>query len=227
MNPFSREMCKLILYTTSPDRKERVEELVGCLDPKTRKFVCEPTLEGIEKYLKEKTGKSLTERLRESVRRKYANPEHSGSEQIRRYDKINYWLDMEKPAYQVTGEIDRYFFGIPKDETFITETISKGYEVAIDIVKKDRRTYWKNLLFGKLKKPNVYATDKDLLQHASTSEEKQVLKRLISGLNRDQKDSLIKILPDLEGKPNAIQAIKTFLDKTAVNGKNVYLDNLT
>ena len=202
-------------------------ELLGCIDPKTRKFVCEPTVESIEKYLQEKTGKGLIERLRESVRRNYASPENAGSEQIRRFDKINYWLDMEKPAYQVTGEVDRYYFGTPKGETFMTESISKGYEAAIDIVKKDRRSYWKNLLLGKLKKPNVFATDKDLLKHATTPQEKQVLQELISGLNKEQKGSLIKLLYSFEGQPNAIQTIKSFLDKTTVKGKNVFLDKLS
>ena len=202
------------------------QELIGCLDPKTRKFACKPTLESIEKYLKEKTGKSLTERLRESLRRNYANPENAGSEQIRRFEKINYWLDMEKPAYQVTGEIDRYYFGIPKEETFITESISKGYEAAIDIVKKDRRSYWKNLILGKLKKPNVFATDKDLLKHATSVKEKQMLQELINGLNKEQKGQLIKVLYSFEGQPNAIQTIKTFLNKITVKGKNVFLDKL-
>ena len=202
------------------------QELLGCIDPKTRKFVCEPTVEGIEKYLKEKTGKGLIERLRESVRRNYASPQNAGSEQIRRFDKINYWLDMEKPAYQVTGEVDRYYFGTPKGETFITESISKGYEAAIDIVKKDRISYWKNLLFGKLKKPNVFTTDKDLLKYATTPQEKQVLQELISGMNKEQKSSLIKVLYSFEGQPNAIQTIKSFLDKTTVKGKNIFLDEL-
>lgn len=206
--------------------EEIQRELLGCIDVKTRKFLCEPTVESIEKHLQEKTGKGLIERLRESVHRNYANPENAGSEQVRRFDKINYWLDMEKPAYQVTGEVDRYFFGTPKGETFITESISKGYEAAIDIVKKDRRSYWKNLLLGKLKKPNVFATDKDLLKYATTLEEKQVLQELISGLNKEQKGSLIKVLYSFEGQPNAIQIVKTFLDKTTVKGKNIYSDKL-
>lgn len=203
------------------------QELIGCLDPKTGKFACEPTLEGIEKYLKEKTGRGFIERLREYLRRNYASPENAGSEQIRRFNKINYWLDMEKTAYQVTGEVDRYYFGIPKEETFITETISKGYEAAIDIVKKDRRAYWKNLLLGKLKKPNVFTTDKDLLKHATTAEEKQVLQELMSRLSKEQKGQLIKVLYSFDGQSNAIQIFKTFLNKITVKGKNIYMDKLT
>lgn len=206
--------------------EEIQQELLSCFDMKTRKFVCEPTVESIEKHLQEKTGKGLIERLRENVRRNYASPKHSGSEQAKRFDKINYWLDVEKPAYQVTGEVDRYYFGTPKGETFLTEAISPGYEAAIDIVKKDRRSYWKNKLFGKLKKPNVFTTDKDLLKHATTPQEKQMLQELISGLNKEQKSYLIKVLCSFEGQPNSIKTIKTFLEKTSIKGKNVYLEQL-
>ena len=200
--------------------------LLDCFDRKLGKFVCEPKIESIDKYLKEKNGIGLIERLRKFLHKNYANPQNSGSEQLRRFNKINFWLDMEKPAYQVTGTVDRYYFGIPNGETFITESISKGYEAAIDIVKKDRISYLKNLLFGKLKKPNIFATDNDILKYARTTNEKQVLEQLISGLNKDQKRKLIKVLYSYEGQPEAIKTIKTFLNKTTIKGNNIYLDKL-
>ena len=49
----------------------------------------------------------------------------------------------------------------------------------------------------------------------------------MSGLNKEQKGSLIKLLYSFEGQPNAIQTIKSFLDKTTVKGKNVFLDELS
>lgn len=134
---------------------------------------------------------------------------------------MRYWLDMERPAYQVTGEVDRYAFNLQAGENSFHTGVTKGYEAAIDVVKQERRTYWKNKLFGKLKKPIKYTDDKDLLKYATSKEDKQIIANLIQGLNKLRKDDFLTVFSQYENQQNVAVNIKQFIDKTTVKGKNI------
>ena len=181
---------------------------------------CPPTVEDIDKFGKENYSYGLIDKLREAMRR-YAHPEHQGSEQSKRFNEMIKFLNLEKPAYQVAGNVDRYDFNLQAGENPFYTGVAKGYEAAIDVAKQERRIYWKNKLLGKLKKPIKYTDDKDLLKYATSQEEKQIMLDLIKGLNREQKQCLMGIIPLWENQPNVIKNIKQFVDKTTVNGKNI------
>lgn len=200
------------------------EALACCLDRKLGGFVCESTVDGINNYLKTKTGETLIEKLRSIVRRDYAGAENKGSEVNKRLKWLKYLMEIERPAYFVQGEIERYS-GLVVGNHSINEGISRGYEMAIDIASQERRGYWKNKLLGNLKKPNVYSDDSDLFKYANTKKQKQILEKMLGSLDLNQKRGLIKLLYCHENEPEAVEIVSKFIEKTTQNGKNLFLEN--
>ncbi len=184
---------------------------------------CKATVKDISDLLKNETGANLEENMQKLIRKNYASAGHKGSENDKRFRLLRYWMDMERPAYEVTGQLERKILGLKDGEYATNEIIAKGYEASIDIAKQERRTYWKNKLLGRLKKPNIYLSDKDILKHASNKEEKEILTNLIKDMSEEQKKSFIKVLSSFDGKPNAIKTLHQFIEATTVNGKNFWL----
>lgn len=235
------------------DYENMIQFKVGStLDANTRLMRCDATVEGMDTFMKSKRGRGLIDCLRDDMRNSYAGAENQGSEVNKRLKLMKYWLDMEKPAYHVTGEIEKYAGGLKQGENAAYTAVSKGYEAAYDIAKQEKRNYWKNKLLGRLKKPNVYVNDKDLFKYATSKEDKKRLSKLIDDIDlslqreldsakteddiiritgwierekRLRKDQLIKLLSLCENNPNSIKNISDFIEKTNVNGRNIYLDN--
>lgn len=190
------------------------------------RFKCKPTVEDISKLFKEEQGISLEKKLRMFIRDNYATSQNQGSETNKRYKLLKFWMDMERPAYEVGGQIERKIAGLKEDQYALDEMVAKGYEAAIDIAKQERRTYWKNKLLGRLKKPSIYLSDKDILKHAANKEEKQILTNIIKDMSVEQKKSFIKVLSSLEGQPNGIKVLNQFIEKTTIDGKNFWLNSI-
>ncbi len=200
----------------------KIDETTGNIIAK-----CKATVKDISDLLKNETGVSMEENLQKLIRENYASAGHKGSENDKRFRLLRYWLDMERPAYEVTGQLERKILGLKDGEYSPNEVIAKGYEASIDIAKQERRTYWKNKLFGRLKKPNIYVTDKDILKHAvNKEEEEQILTDIIKDMSVEQKQRFIKVLSSLEGQPNAINSLSQFLNATTVDGKSIWRHSL-
>ena len=190
------------------------------------KFKCKPTVEDISKLFARERGISFEEKLRSFIRNNYASAENQGSETNKRFKLLKYWMDMELPAYEVGGQIERKIAGLKEDQYALDEMVAKGYEAAIDIAKQERRTYWKNKLLGRLKKPSIYLSDKDILKHAANKEEKQILTDLIKDLTEKEKKEFIKVLSSFDRQPNAIKNLNQFVEATTVNGKSIWQHSL-
>ena len=190
------------------------------------KFKCKPTVEDISEFFTKTEGVSLEDKLRGLIRFNYASAENKGSETNKRLKLLKYWMDMEHPAYEVSGQIERKIAGLKEGDYALDEIIAKGYKAAIDVAKQERKTYWKNKLLGRLKKPNIYLSDKDILRHAENKEEKQILTDLIKDMSVDQKKSFITVLSSFEGQPNVVNNLSDFIEATKVDGKSVWQHSL-
>ena len=190
------------------------------------KMKCKPTVEDISEFFEKEQGITLKDRLLGLIRNNYASAVNQGSETNKRYKLLKFWMDMEHPAYEVTGQLERKIAGLKEGEYSPNEIVAKGYEASIDIAKQERRTYWKNKLLGRLKKPNIYLSDKDILKHASTKEERQILTNMIKDMSIEQKKEFIKVLSSLEGQPNGIKVLNQFIEKTTIDGKNFWLNSI-
>lgn len=215
VHQFEADMQKLLASTAEIDRTAG-----------TIKFKCKPTVEDISAFFTKTEGVSLEDKLRGFIRGHYASAENKGSETNKRLKLLKYFMDMEHPAYEVTGQIERRITGLKEGEYALNEMVAKGYEAAIDVAKQERRTYWKNKLLGRLKKPNIYLSDKDILRHAANKEEKQILTDLIKDMTVDQKKRFIKVLSSFEGQPNAIKNLAHFTEATKVDGKLTWVKDL-
>lgn len=109
---------------------------------------CKPTVEGISDYFQQTEGVSLAYKLRHLMRKEYANDINTNSETRKRLKLMKYWMDMERPAYEVTGKIERKIYGLKENEYAINEAIAAGYEAAIGVAKQERKTYWLNKILG-------------------------------------------------------------------------------
>jgi len=183
------------------------------------KMNCEPTIESISERL---GGENFAEKLRQIMREKFASGVNKGSEQNKRLKLMSYWMDMERPAYEVTGKMEEKIYGLKDGENGISTGIAKGYEAARQIAKQERRTYWINRLLGRLKKPNVYVTDKDILRHASNKEDREILIQMIAGMEKEEKISLIRFLSSNQGQEKSIKNLHKFLEATKIDGKPLY-----
>ena len=203
-------------------------EFLGCITPGSGNLAmkCEPGLEEVGQFLNIGGQKGMEHKIRAKMRNIYASAENQGSETDKRLRILRLWMDKEEPAYKVTGDVDRYGFNMKEGEVSINTGIANGYKAAKKIALKERLLYWKNKLFCKMKKPNVYMSDKDLMRYASTKEEKNMMNELIQNMDSKQKGKLIKFLYANEGKPNTIENIKKFLDETKVNGESLYINDL-
>ena len=109
---------------------------------------CKPTVEEITKFFEQTEGVSLAYKLRSIMRKNYASGLNKDSETRKRLKLMKYWMDMERPAYEVTGKMEHKICGFKEDEHTINEAIAKGYESAINVTKQEQRTYWINKLLG-------------------------------------------------------------------------------
>ncbi|MCQ2739660.1 MAG: hypothetical protein MJ237_05470 [bacterium] len=200
-------------------------EISWCID-KTGEFIPKETnITKIDEYLTQKRKLGIVRSIKESLHSKYVNPNNKGSFQLKKFSCLRYILTKEIPAYTVTSEVYKYT-NPNSSYGLIYEALTNAYKATLDITKKDKRLYLKNKLHGRLEKPNIFEKDKDLLRYAASKQEKQALKEIMSKLNDEQKKSLIKVLHSHTEQQNTIIALKTFLDKTTVKDKNVYLELL-
>ena len=109
---------------------------------------CKPTVKDISDYFKQTEGVSLAFKLRYLMRKKYASGINTNSETRKRLKLMKYWMDMEHPAYEVTGKIERKIYGLKENEYAINEAVTAGYEAAIGVAKQERKFYWLNKILG-------------------------------------------------------------------------------
>ena len=67
-------------------------------------------------WIFEKTADFSEEKLRSFIRNNYASAENQGSETNKRFKLLKYWMDMELPAYEVGGQIERKIAGLKEDQ---------------------------------------------------------------------------------------------------------------
>ena len=199
----------------------KIDETTGNIISK-----CKATIKDISEFFTKEEGASFEENLRKLIKENYASAGHKGSENDKRFRLLRYWMDMERPAYEVTGQLERKILGLKDGEYSPNEVIAKGYEASIDIAKQERRTYWKNKLLGRLKKPSIYLSDKDILKHAANKEERQILTNLTKDMSVEQKKEFIKVLNSFEGQPGAIRTLNQFIEATTIDGKNFWLNSI-
>lgn len=180
---------------------------------------CPPTSEGLAKV----NGLS-TKRYKAQIRsiiRNMLNGKSEGSENIFRMKGLKDVFDMEIPAYTVSGRVQNYAMNLGENQ------MSKGlgtaivYKDAQKILKAEKRLYLKNKLLGRLKAPMVYQSEKDILKLCKTKEDKNIVQSILKGLGNDEemKSALFAVL---KKKPEYLQSIKSFMDKTSVDGQNIY-----
>ena len=174
------------------------------------KMNCEPTVESISEKISGSGQGDLTDIVRTIMRKNCASAVNQGSENNQRLKLLRYWTDMERPAYEITGKMERKIYNLKDGEYGINAGIAKGYETAIKVAKQERRQYWINKLLGRLKKPNIYATDKDSFRYASTGDEKTILTQMIQGMDKETKSDLIRILYSNQEQKNLIQNYLNF-----------------
>ena len=158
-----------------------------------------------------------------SILRQFADGRRYGSMNNTTLKFFNQTMKREIPAYTVGGEVQHYALQLGKGQIATQTGTAIVYKDAQKIIKAERRLFLKNKLFGKLKKPSVYQSEKDLLRLAQSKEDKKLIKSLIKGMNIEQKEQLFAAL---KTNPNALNNIKLFREATMVNGKYIYDDNL-
>lgn len=138
-------------------------------------------------------------------------------------------MRIETPAYKVGGAIKEYSANFKEGVYSYVTGYAEIYKETKKILRSERKLYFKNLLLGRLKKPNIYLREKDVLQYAQTKEDKAILKEILGELDSPQKYTLIKTLYKAEENPNNIKKLKSFLEATKDlpnGGYKNYLDNI-
>ena len=105
-------------------------------------------------------------------------------------------FNFEIPAYTTGSEVEKYIFNIADNQTVKARGTAIVYEEARQVLRKERFAYFKNRLFGKLGKPILYHSDKDLLKLVDSKEEKEMLTNLLKGLSDKGKTELLGILKE-------------------------------
>ncbi|MBP3924420.1 hypothetical protein J6E39_04180 [bacterium] len=180
---------------------------------------CPPTSEGLAKVngLSEKRYKAQIR----SIIRNVLNGKSEGSENIFRMRSLKDVFDIEIPAYTVGGRVQRYALNLGENQMAKGTDTAILYEDAQKILKSEKRLYLKNMLLGRLKAPMVYQSEKDILKLCKTKEDKNIVKSIIESLKNDE-DAKSALFTLIKKKPEYLQNIKTFMDKTSVDGQNIY-----
>ena len=178
---------------------------------------CNSTTDGIIE-LNGLTKEQYFARLRSAIRN-VANGETKGSHNNKTFKLIKGTLDMEIPAYTVGGRVQEYAYKLTEGQIGAQTGTSIVYKDALKLVKGERRLYLKNKLLGKLRKPSIYQSDKDLLRLANTKEDKILVRNMIKNMSADQKEGLFIALRQ---NPNALNNVKAFREATKVDGTYIY-----
>ena len=128
------------------------------------KLLCKPTIESISEVLQQKDGVGLLEKLRSIMRKKYASGVNRGSDTNQRLKLLRFWMDMERPAYEVTGKIERKILNLKDNEYALNEAVATGYEMAYNISRFTNSDYGIGIT-GKLNRAdenNNYGEDNEV-----------------------------------------------------------------
>lgn len=185
------------------------ETLMG-LEPKI--LNCGESIDEIIQF----NGKSKEDYIKttKEIIKKYADKDAKGSRNRTIFNLFKQKLNLEIPAYTVEGEIQKYALKLGEGETVAATGTAKIYEDTVKILKQEKKSYFKNLLRGKLSKPTVYQTDRDLFKLIDDVDDKKALKKYITGLRYQEKEAIFNILSKDPSK------LKSYIDFTRTVHKN-------
>ena len=223
LGKFAEKIKKLEVYGLQAENKTAtmaIEKIKP--NGKEMEFVttlsCEPTRKGIMALNGLSSEARYQTRIRSAIR-KLVNPKTKGSQNNFRFKFIKHIIDGEIPAYTVQGKVQEYAYKLSDGQIATSTGTSIVYKDALKILKNERRLYLKNKLLGRLKKPSVYQTDKDLLRLLSSKEDKEIIEKMIKTMNDEQKEELFKAI---RKNPKVIDNIKAFKEAMTVDGKSIY-----
>ena len=184
----SKDM-QYVIQTAGGNFQAEVQQALGTfLTPKNFVLSCSPTREG----LMELNGMSENRYLA-SIRRvlnKYVNAKSQGSMNNTMLSCFKRVIDLEIPAYTVGGRVYEYAKGLAKGQHSVSTGTAVLYRDAQNVIKQEQKLYWFNKLFGKLRKPTVFHSQKDLINLARTKEERKII---------NSYDKLLKVNSDMVG----------------------------
>ena len=140
-----------------------------------------------------KTRENQTEMV-QNIIKKYADKNSKCSENSSILKLLRKRMELEIPAYTVEGEVQKYALNLQDGQIAAATGTARVYEDARKILKTERKTYIKNLLRGKLSKPTIYQTDKDLFNLFDNPADKELVKKYITGLNYQHKQNVFNVL---------------------------------
>ena len=212
-----------VIQTRGGNFQAEVQQALGTfLTPKNFVLSCSPTREG----LMELNGMSENRYLA-SIRRvlnKYVNAKSQGSMNNTMLSSFKRVIDLEIPAYTVGGRVYEYAKGLAKGQHSVSTGTAVLYRDAQKVIQQEQKLYWFNKLFGKLRKPTVFHSQKDLINLARTKEERKVIESIAKNMSIDNQKMLFTTL---KSRPETLKNIQAFRNATMVNGKSLYDDSLS
>lgn len=158
-----------------------------------------------------------------NVLNQFANGKVKGSENNRLLSHLRKVMDSEIPAYTVDGKVLEYAQCLKAGQYSVSTGTAVLYRDAQKVIRQEQKLYWFNKFFGKLRKPTIFHTQKDLINLARNKEERKILESIAKNMSTDNQKMLFTTL---KSKPNSLANIKVFRDATMVNGKSLYDDSL-
>lgn len=126
--------------------------------------------------------------------KQFADSSSNCSQNRKIYKLYRKKLKLEVSAYKTEGEVQRYVSQLKEDQTAAATGTSIIYEDTIRLLRKEKRNYLKNLFSGRLTKPTVYQTDKDLLNLMDEAADKEMLRNFVTGMNYQEKEAVFTAL---------------------------------
>ncbi len=154
----------------------------------------------------------------------YANGKVKGSQNNKLLSFLNKVIDREIPAYTVDGKVLEYAQGLKTGQYSVSTGTAVLYKDAQKVIQQERKLYWFNKIFRKLRKPTVFQTEKDLINLAQNKEERKIIESIAKNMNTDKQKMLFATL---KSNPKSLKNIQLFRKASMVNDKSLYDDSLS
>ena len=163
--------------------------------------------------------------------RHFADSSSKGSKNRLTFKTYIEKLKLEVSAYKTEGDVQAYASKIGEGQISAATGTSIIYKDTIKLLRKEKWNYIKNLFRGKLNKPTVYQTDKDLFNLFDNPADKELIKKYITGLNYQHKQNVFNVLsknPDrLNTYVDFIKAVKQAGSRFSYRAHLCCLENMS
>ena len=163
--------------------------------------------------------------------RHFADSSSKGSKNRSTFRTYIERLKLEVSAYKTEGDVQAYASKIGEGQISAATGTSIIYKDTIKLLRKEKWNYIKNLFRGKLNKPTVYQTDKDLFNLFDNPADKELMKKYITGLNYQHKQNVFNVLsknPDrLNTYVDFIKAVKQAGSRFSYRAHLCCLENMS